>query len=60
MYLDGAKRYLPEQFPKGSQSFFETEGAIATFPTLPASDQSPTYPCNGCPSSGGSQTPSRV
>jgi hypothetical protein len=60
LYLDGAKRYLPGGFPKGDLPFFETAGTIATFPTLPASDRSPTYPCTGCPSSGGSLAPSHV
>lgn len=61
LYLDEGKRYLPGKFPKGDLPFFETQGAIATFPTLPASDQPSTkYPCNGCPSTGGSLTPSRA
>jgi hypothetical protein len=61
LYLDGGKRYLPGKYPKGDPGFFESDGAIATFPTLPPSDQpSTTYPCNGCPSNGGSQTPSNA
>jgi hypothetical protein len=60
LYLDGAKRYLPGNFPKGDPGFFTTTGAIATFPTLPTSDHSPTYPCTNCPSTGSNQTPSHA
>jgi len=56
-----SKRYLPGKFPEGDLAFFETQGAVATFPTLPPSDQpATTYPCNGCPTNGGSLTPSHA
>jgi hypothetical protein len=52
-YLDGGKRYLPGTLPKGEPRYFDTEGTVTEFTTIPASDQAgERYPCDGCPSSG--------
>jgi len=54
MYLDGGKRYTPGTFPTAKKKFFDASKATGTFATLPASEpKAPTYPCAGCPSSGG-------
>jgi len=52
-YLDDGKRYLPGTLPKGEPRYFDTEGTVTEFTTIPASDQAgERYPCDGCPSSG--------
>jgi hypothetical protein len=59
-YLDSGKRYVSGTIPKAKKRFFESANSTATFPSVPASEPKwPTYPCNGCPSSGNSAiTPS--
>jgi hypothetical protein len=57
--LDGAKRYLPGTLPKAMPPFFENEGTVTEFTTIPASDQQDErYPCDGCPSNS-APTPSQ-
>jgi hypothetical protein len=60
LYLDGGKRYVTGKFPKGLPKFFEPAGAIASLSSAPASEQVPTYPCAGCPATGGAQAPSNT
>jgi hypothetical protein len=55
MYLDNAKRYIYNHFPKGEPKFFDKSNAVPAFDSLPASEPKfPTYPCVDCPSSGAS------
>jgi hypothetical protein len=58
MYLDGGKRYVHGQFPKGEPKLFDKSNSISQLDAIPASEQTPTYPCNNCPSSGGGPAPS--
>jgi hypothetical protein len=52
-YLDQGKRYVPGTFPTAKKKFFDTSNSTSVFPALPASEpQWPTYPCEGCPSTG--------
>jgi hypothetical protein len=54
VYLDGGKRYLPGAYPKGAQPYFDDAEATVLYDAPPASEPVvPTYPCDGCPSSGG-------
>ena len=49
-YLDGGRRYAAGRWPKGEPAFFDPATSVAQLDTLPASEQPPTYPCTGCPS----------
>ena len=51
-YVDGGKRYIRGQLPS-KVPFFDKAGALNVITTLPAADVAPDYPCDGCPSSGG-------
>ena len=53
MYVNGARRYVYRHFPKGEPKFFDQALAVPAFDAVPASEPKfPTYPCDGCPSSG--------
>ena len=55
MYLNDAQRYTVGTVPNKAQPFFEAKASIPGFDTVPASEPKwPTYPCDGCPSSGSS------
>ena len=61
IYLDGGKRYKLQTWTKGEPKFFQDLPTnVVFYETSPASDAPPTYPCDGCPSQGGSQQPSSV
>ena len=49
MWVDGAKRYLPGDFPKDTPFFDETK-AIAFLPSTADDQLRPPYDCTGCPS----------
>jgi hypothetical protein len=51
-YMDGGKRYLRGQLPSKA-TFFDTSGSINVVTDVPPNDVQPDYPCDGCPSSGG-------
>jgi hypothetical protein len=51
-YLDGGKRYLRGQIPKTAK-FFDKSSSINVITQVPPNDVQPDYPCDGCPSSGG-------
>jgi hypothetical protein len=60
-YLDGGKRYTLQTWPKGQPEFFkDLKTSIVNYTTSPAKDAPPQYPCDGCPSQGGSQEPANV
>jgi hypothetical protein len=50
MWMDGAKRYRPGQYPKGEQPLFDMSQAIAFLPAAADADLVPQYECTGCPS----------
>ena len=50
MYIDNAKRYKAGEWKKGEPKLFDPSNSISQFNGLPASDQVPDVPCNGCPS----------
>ena len=50
MWMDGAKRYGPGDFPKGPQPYFEKGSAVAFVPADADADLVPDYECTGCPS----------
>jgi hypothetical protein len=53
MYTNNAQRYVYGHFPKGEPKFFDKSLAVPSFDAVPASEPKfPTYPCDGCPSSG--------
>ncbi len=55
MYVNDAERYVAGHFPKGEPKFFDKALAVPAFDRVPASEPKfPTYPCDGCPSSGAS------
>ncbi len=55
MYLNDAKRYIYNHFPKGEPKFFDKSKAVPAFDSLPATEPKfPAYPCDDCPSSGAS------
>jgi hypothetical protein len=58
MFMNGGKRYVGGHFPKGEPKLFDKSVAVSAFDALPPSDQTPTYPCNDCPSTGGGPAPS--
>lgn len=58
LYLQGGKRYVGGTFTKAEPKFFDESASIAQLDAVPASEQVPTYPCDGCPSSGGGPAPS--
>jgi len=43
-YVDGGKRYRLGQFPSQDPGFFDPNGAVTIYKTLPASDTPPSYP----------------
>ena len=51
-YMDGGKRYIRGQIPS-KVKFFDKSNAINVITTVPPADVQPDYPCDGCPSSGG-------
>ncbi len=53
--VDGAKRYRFDHYRRPNPKWFDINGTItgADVTTLPASDQPPNYPCEGCPSAAG-------
>ena len=54
VYLDGGERYLSGSFPTRVKPFFDPARATVLFDTPPASEPVvPDYPCEGCPSTGG-------
>lgn len=52
-FLNGARRYTAGNWPKGEPRFFDESSSVLLFDGIPASDQPPAYPCEGCPSTGG-------
>jgi hypothetical protein len=53
-FLDGAKRYRKGQLPSNANAgMFDAPTSISALATTPATDRAPDYPCDGCPSSGG-------
>jgi hypothetical protein len=53
MYMNNARRYIYGHFPKGEPKFFDASLAVPAFDAVPASEpKQPTYPCDGCPSTG--------
>jgi hypothetical protein len=50
-FLDDAKRYTAGKWPKGEPKYFDESASLLLFDGIPASDQVPDYPCDGCPSS---------
>jgi hypothetical protein len=58
IYLDGGKRYTLQSWPKGQPKFFAKQATdVISYEEPPAKDVPPQYPCDGCPSQGGSQQP---
>ncbi len=55
-YVDNAKRYKLGTFPKKTFAFFDKAGAVDIWATPPV-PVSPTAPCAGCPSQGGTDKP---
>ena len=47
-YMDGGKRRLPGQWPKGEPPAFDKSRA-AHYEGRPPNEQVPNYPCEGCP-----------
>jgi hypothetical protein len=61
VYLDGGKRYTLQTWKKGEPKFFqELPTNVVFYEKSPASDLPPTYPCDGCPSEGGTRQPSSL
>ncbi|MEX1007693.1 MAG: hypothetical protein WD271_07575 [Acidimicrobiia bacterium] len=64
MYLDGGARYVSGHWPKNKKGFFDKSltTTIAEYVDPPATEPKvPSYPCTGCPSSGGtSPSPSQL
>ena len=58
LYLQGGKRFVVGTFPKAEPKFFDESASIVQLDAVPPSEQTPTYPCNDCPSSGGGPAPS--
>ena len=58
MYLDGGKRYIHGDFPKGEPKLFDKSNSISQLDSIPAGELPPQYPCTDCPSSGGGPAPS--
>ena len=58
LYLQGGKRFVVGTFPKAEPKFFDESASISQLDAVPPSEQTPTYPCNDCPSSGGGPAPS--
>ena len=56
-YLNGGKRYLTGKYPDKLQPFFDASKSTLQFDAVPAQDVIGPYPCDNCPSTGGSQTP---
>jgi hypothetical protein len=56
-YLNDGKRYLRGKYPDELQPFFDPAKSVLQFDAIPAQDQIGPYPCDMCPSTGGSQTP---
>jgi hypothetical protein len=58
-FVDGGKRLLAGQMPTKLPKLFDPNapGTIISLPTSPPGELPPTYPCEGCPSTGGA-TPS--
>ena len=54
---NGGKRYLTGKYPEKLQPFFDASKSTLQFDTVPAQDVIGPYPCDNCPSTGGSQTP---
>jgi hypothetical protein len=50
LYLDGGKRFQPGKIPTGEPRAFDRNGAVQSYPDMPAHDRPPDYPCTGCPS----------
>jgi hypothetical protein len=60
-YLDGGKRYTLQTWKKGNPKFFvDLDTSITHYTTPPPKDLPHDYPCNGCPSAGGTQAPANV
>jgi hypothetical protein len=43
-YVDGGKRYLPNQWPATAPKFFDTSNSVTIYTSPPKSEQVPTYP----------------
>jgi hypothetical protein len=56
MFVDDAKRYGRGDIPKKPVEFFDPSNSINAFPSVPAEDQMPAYPCDDCPVNGGTVT----
>lgn len=56
-YVDGAKRYVVGTWPTKKLDFFQKQGAVYQVTPNPAITGTPV-PCTGCPSDGGTGTPS--
>jgi hypothetical protein len=57
-YLDGGKRYTLQTWKKGEPKFFTKQSTdVVNYTTSPPKDIPPQYPCTGCPSEGGTQSP---
>ena len=63
-YLDGGQRYVYGHFPKFKKkeqpAFFDpsVSSTVYELDAIPSQDVMPQYPCDGCPSSGGSASAS--
>ena len=60
MYLDGGARYVTGSFPKNVKGFFDESASVAELDGVPEQDKVGPYPCDGCPSTGGTQQASNV
>jgi hypothetical protein len=56
-YLNDGKRYLNGKYPKELQPFFDSSKSVLQFDAIPEQDRVGPYPCENCPTTGGSQTP---
>ena len=52
-FVNGAKRYRGGQLPSKLPAFFDGSKSEYVLPTTPPAEKQPPYPCEGCPSSGG-------
>lgn len=46
-HMDGARRYLPGEYPTGEPRFFDPAGTVTQFTTWPDHEQPPDYPPPG-------------
>jgi hypothetical protein len=61
VYLDGGKRYTLQTWPKGEPKFFQDLPTnVIDYTKSPTGELPKDYPCDGCPSQGGTQQPSSL